>query len=126
MVKHTQTIRRLLPINCLNVFDHFKGLALKRLKCEKSWDVIRKIYIDSYCLSVVMDSLCGDKNVGKPWRLSILVCIYLTRMHRERLRMIIILWICLRVGTDGSRWITTYWNHPEVWDLLLLTLQHFE
>ena len=29
MVKHTQTIRWLLPINCLNVFDHFLGLALK-------------------------------------------------------------------------------------------------
>ena len=32
MVKHTKTIRRLLPTNCLNVFDHFMGLALKRLK----------------------------------------------------------------------------------------------
>ena len=27
MVKHTQTIRRLLPTNCLCVFDHFVGLA---------------------------------------------------------------------------------------------------
>ena len=27
MVKHTQTIRRLLPTNCLSVFDHFVGLA---------------------------------------------------------------------------------------------------
>ena len=26
MVKHTQTIRRLLPMNCLSVFDHFVGL----------------------------------------------------------------------------------------------------
>ena len=31
MVKHTQTIRRLLVINCLSVFDHFVGLALKGL-----------------------------------------------------------------------------------------------
>ena len=31
MVKHTQTIRRLLPKNCLSVFDHFVGLALKGL-----------------------------------------------------------------------------------------------
>ena len=31
MVKHTQTIRRLLPTNCLSVFDHFVGLALKGL-----------------------------------------------------------------------------------------------
>ena len=29
MVKHTQTIRRLLPTNRLSVFDHFVGLALK-------------------------------------------------------------------------------------------------
>ena len=31
MVKHTQTIRQLLPTNCLSVFDHFVGLALKGL-----------------------------------------------------------------------------------------------
>ena len=31
MVKHTETIRRLLPKNCLSVFDHFVGLALKGL-----------------------------------------------------------------------------------------------
>ena len=32
MVKHTQTIRRLLPTNCLSVFDHFVELALKELR----------------------------------------------------------------------------------------------
>ena len=31
MVKHTQTIRWLLPTNCLSGFDHFLGLALKGL-----------------------------------------------------------------------------------------------
>ena len=31
MVKHTQTIRQLLPTNYLSVFDHFVGLALKGL-----------------------------------------------------------------------------------------------
>ena len=31
MAKHTQTIRRLLSTNCLSVFDHFVGLALKGL-----------------------------------------------------------------------------------------------
>ena len=36
MVKHTQTIRRLLATNCLSVFGHFLGLALKRLKLGKS------------------------------------------------------------------------------------------
>ena len=28
MVKHIQTIRRQQLANCLNVFDHFMGLAL--------------------------------------------------------------------------------------------------
>ena len=32
MVKHTQTIRRQQPTNCLSVFDHFVRLALKGLK----------------------------------------------------------------------------------------------
>ena len=31
MVKHTQTIRRLLPTNYLSVFDYFVGLAFKGL-----------------------------------------------------------------------------------------------
>ena len=31
MVKHSQAIRRLLPTNCLSVFDHFVGLASKGL-----------------------------------------------------------------------------------------------
>ena len=36
MVKHTQTIRRLLPTNYLSVFDHFVGLSLKGLDYIKS------------------------------------------------------------------------------------------
>ena len=32
MVKHTQTICRQQPTNCLSVFDHFVNLALKGLK----------------------------------------------------------------------------------------------
>ena len=44
MVKYTQTIRRLLPTNCLSVFDHFVGLPLKGLKwLEKSLD--RKFFV---------------------------------------------------------------------------------
>ena len=31
MVKHTHTIRRQKPTNCLSVFDDFVGLALKGL-----------------------------------------------------------------------------------------------
>ena len=37
MVKHTQTIRQLLPKNCLGAFDHFVGLALKGLKVWQIW-----------------------------------------------------------------------------------------
>ena len=32
MVRHTQKIRRFLTTDCLSVFDHFVGLALKGLK----------------------------------------------------------------------------------------------
>ena len=32
MVKHTQTIRRQQPTNCLSMFDHFVGLVVKGLK----------------------------------------------------------------------------------------------
>ena len=31
IVKYTQTIRLQKPTNCLSVFDHFVGLALKEL-----------------------------------------------------------------------------------------------
>ena len=31
MVEHTQIIRRLLPTNCLSVFDYIVGLAFKGL-----------------------------------------------------------------------------------------------
>ena len=33
MVEHTQTIRRLLPTNCLSVFDHIVELEIKGLNC---------------------------------------------------------------------------------------------
>ena len=36
MVKHTQTIRRL---NCLSVFDHFVGLALKGLTYDSGLNI---------------------------------------------------------------------------------------
>ena len=39
MVKHTQTISRQQPtnFNCLNVLDHFVGLALKGLKTKNTY-----------------------------------------------------------------------------------------
>ena len=36
MVKHTQTICRLLLTNCLSVFHHFVGLALEGLSAVQS------------------------------------------------------------------------------------------
>ena len=44
MVKHTQTIRRQQPTNCLSVFDYFVGLVLKRLT--------DKTFIESYFLRI--------------------------------------------------------------------------
>ena len=35
IVKHTHTIRRQEPTNCLSVFDHFVGLALEVLTKTK-------------------------------------------------------------------------------------------
>ena len=41
MVKHIQTIRRREATNCLSVFDHFVGLALKGLNKNNQ---IKKIF----------------------------------------------------------------------------------
>ena len=32
MIKHTQTMRRVLPTNYLSVLDHYMGVMLERLK----------------------------------------------------------------------------------------------
>ena len=40
MVKHTDTIRRQQPMNCLSVFEHFEGLAPKALGLSSS--IIKK------------------------------------------------------------------------------------
>ena len=45
MVKHTQTIRLLLPTNFLSVFEHFVGLALKGLKPILNFQVR---YLEAY------------------------------------------------------------------------------
>ena len=37
IVKNIQIIHRLLPTNCLGVFDHFVGLALKGLGLNFIW-----------------------------------------------------------------------------------------
>ena len=46
MVKHTQIIRRIFQTNCLSVFDHFAGSALKGLIFEvKLGDDLQSISI---------------------------------------------------------------------------------
>ena len=48
-VKHSQAIHRLLPTDCLSVFDHFMGLAIKGLNALISFDVsIANIHEVSY------------------------------------------------------------------------------
>ena len=47
MVKNTQTICWLLPINCLSVLDYFLGLALKGLNFDKS----QPIYVCKHALT---------------------------------------------------------------------------
>ena len=44
MVKHTQTIRRFWPTNCLSVFDHFAGLVLKGLTLLTLAEIIVLFY----------------------------------------------------------------------------------
>ena len=50
MVEETRTIRRLLPMNYLSVFDHFLGLALTGLTPFKAIS-LRKILIKIYKFS---------------------------------------------------------------------------
>ena len=50
MVKHTQAIRRQQPTNCLSVFGHFVGLALKGLidaYLEPSQSSMMKLFCDN-------------------------------------------------------------------------------
>ena len=50
---HTWTIRRLLPTNCLSVFDDFVGLALKGLKTFKYNLSKNTIYSNFHFLSMI-------------------------------------------------------------------------
>ena len=68
MVKHTETIPRPLPTNCLSVFDHFVGLVIKSLNAclvsphifiagKESIKMSPQIYKNMYSLPVLMFSL---------------------------------------------------------------------
>ena len=67
MVKHTQAIRRLLPTNCLSVFNHFGRLALKGLK---KWFFFRANVknvknLEFFQCSSFMNTVAGNKNKRK-------------------------------------------------------------
>ena len=54
MVKHSQTIRRQQPTNCLSVFDRFVRLTLKRLsnRVVKNFQFISVAYAPFSSLSL--------------------------------------------------------------------------
>ena len=59
MAKHTQTIRRLLPTNCLSVFDHFVELVLKWLnenlgsQLYQKLKAVTKSYNENSCSATI-------------------------------------------------------------------------
>ena len=66
MVKHTQTIRRLLPTNSLSMFDYFVGLALKGLhltrfvalqKTHEAWWVTNQNIVTNECNTKKLETL---------------------------------------------------------------------
>ena len=63
MVKHTQTIHRQKPTNCLRVFDHFLKLALKGLRnrlSEVTLLIIDELSMVSSDLWADIDSMLGE------------------------------------------------------------------
>ena len=70
MVRHTQTIRRLLTTNCLSMFDDFVGLALKGLKhfflyvlLHVNFETIHRTKVSEYVL--VWQIFCFPFYLGK-------------------------------------------------------------
>ena len=55
MIKHTQTIRGLLPTNCLSVFDHFMELALQAISDQCSISTFPNTIEMEYWLKMVTD-----------------------------------------------------------------------
>ena len=56
MVKHTQTIRRLLSANCLSVFYHFMELVLKGLEIANSFIFHKGLQVFSWCYTFDRES----------------------------------------------------------------------
>ena len=76
MVKHTQTIRRLLPTNCLSVFDDFVGFGAYRDK-QISLDVLVSLFSILYVFRGYRNVTMGTNGLNrKPVRLfeKVIVC----------------------------------------------------
>ena len=58
MVKHTQTIRRQQPANCLSVFVHFVGLALKGLSRRVNNPMKSRFFV--YFAEWRLSNLCNN------------------------------------------------------------------
>ena len=57
MVKHTQIIRRLLPTNCLSLFDHFMGLTPKGLISSILYCYLITYHKNPACDTVIEEAL---------------------------------------------------------------------
>ena len=65
MVKHTQTICRLLPTNCLSLFGHFMGLALKWLETSPQLCLVYTLAASRYMFK---DTIRNSESVGYTWK----------------------------------------------------------
>ena len=61
MVEHTQTIRLMSLTNCLSVFDHFEGLALKELTND---ECVNKLYFAEkyFCPAILLKRASGNNS----------------------------------------------------------------
>ena len=87
MVKHIQTIHRLLPTNCLSVFDHFVGLALKGLNIFWICSQVSSISHSSLGLSSLFVILRFFKIQVIIWRIKHFVWLldkWINQMKRSR------------------------------------------
>ena len=67
MVKQTKTIRRLLPTNCLSVFNHFVGLTLKGFKYASDTAQLASIYFFK-CNNGDSRKICSNVSIKTPER----------------------------------------------------------
>ena len=66
MVKDTKTTCQLLPTNCLNFFDHFVGLALKRVKDFWFYTRISQAQI-KWIIQYLLKMIWHTQNMS-PWK----------------------------------------------------------